>query len=119
MERPWRYHPELVTRVPEPGEELVYGEATLVIVRWRAAMASLRDGTRKLDRFDAELELEIVIFGEHGLSLPPVTYAWDDADRRHAVWKRKEALKALQAARDRTLKLHRVRGVLTFGLWWN
>ena len=122
VERPWRYYPELVTRVPEPGEELVYGEATPVIVRWRAALAALRDSTRQLDRFDAEervLELEIILLGEHGLTLPPVTYAWDDADRRHAVWKRKDALKALQTARDRALKLRRVRRVLTLGLWWN
>ena len=49
-ERPWRYHPELVTRAPEPDEELVYGEATPVIVRWRAAVAALRDSTRQFDR---------------------------------------------------------------------
>ena len=100
----------------------MYGEATPVIVRWRAALAALRDSTRQLDRFDAEqrvLELEIIIIGEHGLTLPPVTYGWDDADRKHAVWKRKEALKALQAARDRALKLRRVRRILTRGLWWN
>ena len=35
----------------------------------------------------------------------------DDADRRHAVLKRKESLKALQAARNRALKLGRVRRV--------
>ena len=74
------------------------------------------------DRFDAEqrvLELEIVIIGEHGLTLPPATYGWDEADRRHAVWRRKEALKALEAARKRALKLRRVRRILTLGLWWN
>lgn len=47
------------------------------------------------------LELETVIIGERGLTLPPVTYGWDDADRKHEVWKRKEALKALQAAHER------------------
>ena len=122
VQRPWRYHPELVTRVPEPDEELVYGEATPVIIRWRAAVAALRDATRRLERFDAEqrvLELEIIIIGEHGLTLPPVTYGWDAADRKHEVWKRKEALKALQAARERALKLGRVRRILTLGLWWN
>ena len=121
-ERPWRYHPELVTRAPEPDEDLVYGEATPVIVRWRAAVVALRDSTRRFDRFDAErrvLELEIVIIGEYGLTLPPVSYGWDGAERRHAVWKRKEALKALEAARKRALKLRRVRRVLTLGLWWN
>ena len=121
-ERPWRYHPELVTRAPEPDEELVYGEATPVIVRWRAAVAALRDSTRRFDRFDAEqrvLELEIVIIGEYGLTLPPVTYGWDEADRKHAVWKRKEALKALEAARKRAQRRRRVRRVLTLGLWWN
>ena len=119
--RPWRYHPELVTRAPEPDEELVYDKATPVIVRWRAAVAALRDSTRQLDRFDAEqrvLELEIIIIGEHGLTLPPATYGWDEADRRHAVWKRKEALKELEATRKRALKVRRVRRVLTLGLWW-
>ncbi len=32
----------------------------------------------------------------------------DEADRKHAVWKRKEAL-----------KLRRVWRILTLGLWWN
>ena len=73
VEHPWGYHPKLVTRAPEPGEELVYDEAT------------------------------------------PVPYAWGDADRRHAVWKRKEALKELEAARKRALKWR----ILTPGLWWN
>lgn len=65
------------------------------------------------------LELEIIIIGEHGLTLPPVTYGWDDDDRRLAVWKRKQALRALEAARNRALKLRGVRRVLTLGLWWN
>ena len=120
--RPWRYYPDLVTHEPEAGEELVYGEATPVIVEWREALAELRDAGRRLDRLDAEervLALEIVIIGEHELTLPPVVHSWDDADRRHAVWKRKESLKALQAARNRVLKLRRVRRVLTLGLWWN
>ena len=85
-------------------------------------MAALRDSPRQLDRFDAEqrvLELEIVIIGEHGLTLPPGTYACSDADRRHTVRERKEALQAMQAAHDRALARCRVRRVLTLGLWWN
>ena len=52
--RPWRPYPQLITPEPEPGEELVYGEAMPTIVAWRAVRTEYREATRWLDKLDAE-----------------------------------------------------------------
>ena len=73
----WREYRELVTEEAEPGEELVYGEATPVIVEWRRATAEYKravaTGTA-LERAEARiraLELEIDLIDTHELTLPP------------------------------------------------
>ena len=117
---PWRPYSQLVTSEPEPGEELVYGEATANVVAWREARRMARENRGGLERLDAELrmrELELVLIGEHELTLPPATYPWDRADRRSQVWRRRQALADVSAERRRALALHRLRRLLTFGLW--
>ena len=73
---PSRTHPKLVTLEAEPGEDLVYGDATPVIVEWREERAeflkTLKTGT-VLDRTEVQermLELEIAMIEEHELTLP-------------------------------------------------
>ena len=55
--RPWRPYPQLITPEPEPGEELVNGEATPTIVAWRRARKEYREASRRLDELDAERRL--------------------------------------------------------------
>ena len=118
--RPYRDYPELVTRDPEPGEELVYGEAaTAVIVRWREAWdaaANATDPLAKLDARQRQLGLEIELVEEHELTLPPATYPWDWADRRDEVRRRSLSLEDVRADRRRALLARRLRRVLTLGL---
>ena len=122
---PPRPYPQLVTLEAEPDEDLVYGDATPVIVEWRGVRAeflkTLKTGTT-LDRTEVQermLELEIAIVEEHELTLPPRTYPWDEFDRRDKVWELTQDLKRVRAERERALLRRWLRRVLTFGLWRN
>ena len=78
--RPHRDHPEVVTLRAEAGEELVYGEAAPVIVEWRRQrIAHLDKGASGVEHARAWVrmcELELLLIGEYGLTLPPDTDPW-------------------------------------------
>ena len=120
-----RTYPQLVTPEAEPDEDLVYGDATPVIVEWREVRAeflkTLKTGTT-LDRTEVQepmLELELVIVGEHGLTLPPASFPWDEFDRRDKVWELTQDLKRVRAERNRALLRRWLRRIFTCGLWRN
>ena len=101
-----RTYPQLVTLEAEPDEDLVYGEATPVIVEWRRVRAEFLKTGATLDRTAVQepiLELELAIAGEHGLTLPPASFPWDEFDRRDKVWERTQDLKRVRAERNRAL----------------
>ena len=113
-----RTYPQLVTPEAEPDEDLVYGDATPVIVEWRRVRAeflkTLKTGAT-LDRTEVQepmLEMEIALVGEHELTLPPASFPWDEFDPRDKVWELTQDLKRVRALLRRWL-----RRVLTFGLW--
>ena len=115
-----RTYPQLVTLEAEPDEDLVYGEATPVIVEWRRVRAEFLKTRTTLDRTAVQepmLELELAIAGEHGLTLPPASFPWDEFDRRDKVWELTQDLKRVRAERNRALLWRWLRRVLTFGLW--
>ena len=120
---PSRPYPQLVTLEAEPDEDLVYGDAAPVIVEWREARAEFHKALKTgatLDRTEVQepmLELEIAIVGEHGLTLPPASFPWDEFDRRDKVWERTQDLKRVRAERNRALLRRWLRRVLTFELW--
>ena len=115
-----RTYPQLVTPEAEPDEDLVYGDAAPVIVEWRRVRAEfLKTGTT-LDRTEVQepmLEMEIALVGEHGLTLPPASFPWDQFDRRDKVWERTQDLKRVRAERNRALLRRWLRRVFTCGLW--
>ena len=121
---PWRLYRELVTQEAEPDEELVYGEATPVIVAWREARAeslkAMKTATtlERTEMRERVLELEIAIIEEHGLTLPPARYPWDGSKRRDEVWERRASLRSVRHERERALRRRWLRRVLTLGLWW-
>ena len=115
-----RTYPQLVTLEAEPDEDLVYGEATPVIVEWRRVRAEFLKTRTTLDRTAVQepmLELELAIAGEHGLTLPPASFPWDEFDRRDKVWELTQDLKRVRAERNRALLRRWLRRVLTVGLW--
>ena len=120
-----RTYPQLVTLEAEPDEDLVYGEATPVIVEWRRVRAeflkTLKTGAT-LDRTEVQepmLEMEIALVGEHELTLPPASFPWDEFDRRDKVWELTQDLKRVRAERNRALLRRWLRRVFTCGLWRN
>ena len=120
-----RTHPQLVTPEAKPDEDLVYGDATAVIVEWRRVRAeflkTLKTGTT-LDRTEVQepmLELELAIVEKHGLTLPPASFPWDEFDRRDKVWERTQDLKRVRAERNRALLRRWLRRVFTCRLWRN
>ncbi len=115
-----RTYPQLVTPEAEPDEDLVYGDAAPVIVEWRRVRAEFLKTCTTLDRTEVQepmLEMEIVLVGEHELTLPPASFPWDEFDRRDKVWERTQDLKRVRAERNRALLRRWLRRVLTFGLW--
>ena len=121
---PWRLYRELVTEEAEPDEELVYGEATPVIVAWREARAdslkAMKTATtlERMEMRERVLGLEVAIIEEHGLTLPPARYPWDGSKRRDEVWERRASLRSVRHERERALRRRWLRRVLTLGLWW-
>ena len=115
-----RTYPQLVTLEAEPDEDLVYGDATPVIVEWRRVRAEFLKTRATLDRTEVQepmLEMEIALVGEHELTLPPASSPWDEFDRRDKVWERTQDLKRVRAERNRALLRRWLRRALTFGLW--
>ena len=118
---PRRVYPQLVTLEPKVGEELLYGEAMPAVIKWRRARNEYQASKRRVDKLEAATrmrELEIVLIGDHELTLPPAVYPWNRFDRRDEVWRRGEWLDDLRVERNRALVLRWVRRVLTLGLWW-
>ena len=115
-----RTYPQLVTPEAEPDEDLVYGDAAPVIVEWRRVRAEFLKTRTTLDRTEVQepmLEMEIALVGEHGLTLPPASFPWDEFDRRDKVWELTQDLKRVRAERNRALLRRWLHRVLTFGLW--
>lgn len=63
-------------------------------------------------------ELEIVLIGEHGLTLPSMTYPWNDRQREVQVWERREEIRHLHRRRKRWLRGRWLRRLLTLGFSW-
>ena len=117
-----RTYPQLVTLEAEPDEDLVYGDATPVIVEWRRVRAEFLKTRTTLDRTEVQepmLEMELAIVGEHELTLPPASFPRDEFDRRDKVWERTQDLKRVRAERERALLRRWLRRAFTFGLWRN
>ena len=89
------------------------------VAAWREARRQSREGRRRLERLDAELrmrELELVLIGDHELTLPPAVYPWDRADRRSELWRRRQALVDARVERKRALIRRWARRLLTLGI---
>ena len=116
-------HPEVVTVEPMPEEEFDYGEAAPLVVEWRRARAAfLSHGSRRLERARGRVrmcELELLIIGDHELTLPPWTYPWDESRRRDELYWVKASLAHARWELVQALFWRWVRRVLTLGLWRN
>ena len=114
-------HPEVVTLEPVPDEEFDYAEAAPLVVEWRQARAVLLSrGASRVERARGWVrmcELELVLIGDHELTLPPSTYRWDESRRRDELYWGKASLAHARWELVQALFWRWVRRVLTVGLW--
>ena len=89
-------HPEVVTVEPVPEEEFDYAEAAPLVVEWRQARAAfLSKGASRVESARGGVrmcELELVLIGDHELTLPPSTYRWDETRRRDELLRARVSL---------------------------
>ena len=114
-------HPEVVTVEPMPEEEFDYAEAAPLVVEWRQARAAfLSKGASRVERARGGVrmcELELLIIGDHELTLPPSTYPWDESRRRDELLRAKASLIGARWELAHALFWRWVRLVLTLGRW--
>ena len=119
--KPWRVHPTVVTLTAEEGDELLYGAAAPLIVEWRQARAaSLRKGEGRVERARGRVrmcELELVLIGDHELTLLPSRCPWDEDRRCDELLRRKLSLVAARWELVQALYWRWVWLVLTLGRW--
>ncbi|MCY4618948.1 MAG: hypothetical protein OXD50_10455 [Chloroflexi bacterium] len=83
-----RPYPQLVTAEKESGEGRVYGRAAPTITEWRRARRRRKRASSTLEQLQADerlLELELVLVGEHHLTLPPAERSWDGLRRQREL----------------------------------
>lgn len=118
--KPRRPYPEVVTLEAEAGEELVYGRAAPLITAWRRVRAGHLDERRSRVEQATDwvrmCELELVLIGEHGLTLPPDTYPWDRFQRRDELRRREVWLGYARAERRRAQWRRFLRRLFTLGI---
>lgn len=119
--KPWRVHPTVLTMTAEEGDEILYGPAQPLIVEWRQTVAaSRRKGEGRVERARARVrmcELELVLVGEHELTLPPATYQWDEDRRWDELNRLRLSLVSARWELAQALLWRWVWLVLTLGRW--
>ena len=117
-----RVDPEMVTREPADDDAEVYGDAWPLVKEWRrlkdrhpvrgSSLSWLEDQERLLT-------LELAMFEEHELTVPPATQPVKGLARRdHTRWRWKALYRTQVSIRKRKL-LRWLRRFLTLGAWWN
>ncbi len=117
---PRRVFPELITEQAEPGEDLIYGGATELVVEWRHAWAERKAANHTLAWLQAErrrLALELRLVGEFGLTPPPADAPWRERRRDQELDWRRRAIRRLRWQLPLTWCLHWLLRALTLGLW--
>ncbi len=94
-----RTHPSVVTMKPQEGDDAVYGDTWSPVKEWRDLRLSHPYEGSGVDWLEREIllrQLEVVLIGEHGLTLPPDTDPWDSLDRKTQVQWRNQTLDRLR-----------------------
>ncbi len=115
---------ELVVSLhPGPGDdEKRFGPAAPLVAEWRRLRGEYRAAPAGLAKLRAEvdlLEMEIVMIGVCGLTLPPADYPWDRFDLEDQTRRRKRRLAVVREEIRRAELRRWVRRVFTLGLWRN
>ena len=113
---------ELVVSLrPEPGDdEKRFGAAAPLVVEWRRLREVYRAAPDALAKLRAEvdlLELEMLLIGGCGVTLPPADYPWDRFDLEDQTRRRRRRLAVVRVEISRAERRRWLRRVFTLGLW--
>ena len=113
---------ELVVSLhPDPGDdEKRFGAAAPLVAEWRRLReeyGAAPDALVKLRAEDELLEMEIVMIGVCGLTLPPADYPWDRFDLEDQTRRRKRRMAVVREEIRRADLRRRLRLVCTLGIW--
>jgi len=110
-----------VTLEPVQDEEFDYAEAAPLVVEWRQArVAFLRKSASRVERARGAVrmcELEIILIGDHELTLPPSTNRWDETRRHDELLRERVSPIGALWELAQTLSWRWGRRVLALGLW--
>ena len=113
---------ELVVSLhPDPGDdEKRFGAAAPLVVEWRRLREEYIAAPDALAKLRAEvglLEMEMLLVGGCGLTLPPADYPWDRFDLEDRTRRRRRRLAVVREEIRRAELRRRIRLVFTLGLW--
>ena len=120
--KPSRPAYELVVSLhPEPGDdEKRLGAAAPLVAEWRRLREEYRTAAVGLAKLRAEeelLEMEMLLIGGCGLTLPPADYPWDRFDLEDQTRRRRRRLAVVREEVRRAELRRWMRRVFTLGLW--
>ena len=96
------------------------GSAAPLVVEWRRLREEYRTASAGLAKLRAEedsLEMEMLLVGGCGLTLPPADYPWDRFDLEDQTRRRRRRLAVVQEEIRRAELQRRLRRVFTLGQW--
>ena len=109
----------VVADEPDPDEETRFGAAAPLVAEWRRLRDEFDAAPDDLATLLAEwdlLELEIVMIGVCGLTLPPSDYPWDRFQLKAETRRRQRRMAEMREEIQREERRRRLRRICTLGL---
>ena len=109
-----------MTLEQQASDQAVFGDAWPSVKEWSELRANHPFKGNGVDWLEEEIqlrELEIVLIGEHELTLPPETYPWDSLGRKTQVEWSSRTLARLGKERFRVGIKRRLRRLFTLNRW--
>ena len=110
----------VVADEPEPDEETKFAAAAPLVAEWRRLRDEFDAAPDELATLLAEwelLELEIVMIGVCGLTLPPHDYPWDKFELVDETRRRQRRMAEMREEIRRAKRRRRLRRICTLGLY--
>ena len=104
---------------PEPDEESRFGAAAPLVAEWRRLRGEFDSAPDELAKLLAErevLELELVMIGVCGLTLPPREYPWDKFELKDETRRRQRRMAEMRTEIRREERRRRLRRICSLGL---
>ena len=110
----------VVADEPDPDEETRFGAAAPLVAEWRRLRDEFDAATDELAELPAErnlLEMELVMIGVCGLTLPPHDYPWDRFELKDETRRRNRRMAEMREEIRRMKRRRRLRRICTLGVW--